>query len=74
MSENNDHDARKPRISTPNPAGDGQGGLYVAGDYGDAGAAHQGGIAAGQPKDFSEDQNAVPGRHDGDTDRGARRA
>lgn len=47
MSENNDSDARKHHISTPNPAVDGEIGQYVTGDYGDVGMVDAGADAEG---------------------------
>jgi hypothetical protein len=47
MSENNEPDATKRHVSTPNPAVEGEGGQYVAGDYGEAGTVDAG--AASKP-------------------------
>ncbi|MBT2549113.1 hypothetical protein J7I85_12455, partial [Arthrobacter sp. ISL-65] len=37
MSENNESDARKDDVDTPNPAVEGESGQYASGDHGDAG-------------------------------------
>ena len=42
MSENNEPDATKRHVSTPNPAVEGESGQYVTGDYGEAGAVDAG--------------------------------
>lgn len=47
MTENNDPDARKHHISTPNPAIDGESGQYVGGDHGEAGTVDAGAAAIG---------------------------
>ncbi|MFJ5698469.1 hypothetical protein [Arthrobacter sp. NPDC093139] len=47
MTENNNADARKRHISTPNPAVEGETGQYAEGDYGEAGTVETGAAARG---------------------------